>query len=638
MPFRDLPAKLRLYIVLHAPVLALALFEVLREPRVQNLQVLGLVLCATLFFSVFKVELAVFHGRITPTFAVECLALLMLGGPAAVLCAAMGAAFGTFVRPVSDIRQLKLVKPPPYVVFFNVANTTIACAVGALAHRAVVTSMAASGLTEVVSLASFTTAYFGINSLGVARAIAWQKKLRFYDVWQDKFLWTGLGFFASASIAAGIQAAVPYIGFRSLLLLPLFLLIYHWQRLHLDRLRMSTERFQREMAHVQELNQLNQALITSLATAIDAKDDCTSSHIARVQLYAVALAKDLGLEGPELAAVETGAVVHDIGKIGIPDRILSKPGKLTPDEYRLIQQHVPMGVRILAPVPFPFPVVDVVRSHHERWDGLGYPEGLKGETIPIGGRIVATVDVFDALTSQRPYRRAMTHEEALQHLVNGAGKQFDPHIVERFGALLPSLLAEIAELERLAPASLEPLVVPPAQADGPDTAEVAKVAVRLSMAQDVNELATALTDACIELLPVDTAVFYRRAANDELVAVDVAGRHRERLLGLRIASGEGMSGWVARERRTRHNVPAAGDVARRFGPDEPVELTSATGVAIAAGDRVVGVLSIYTAAYELLTESHRDVLVLLSESCSVALSRLDAQHGGSVATPLYLAG
>src|SRR5205807_8048205 len=163
----------------------------------------------------------------------------------------------------------------------------------------------------------------------------------------------------------------------------------------------------------------------------------------RVRHYATAHAKAAGVSGPELEAVATGALVHDIGKLGIPDHILSKPGKLAPEEFRRIQSHVAIGTEILSPIPFPFPVVDVVRTHHERWDGLGYPHGLKGEEIPIGGRIISIVDVFDALTSDRPYRRALSGEPAPRVPQEGAGKPVDPKLVQWFESGRPGARGEV---------------------------------------------------------------------------------------------------------------------------------------------------------------------------------------------------
>ena len=579
MSFRELAQPLRIYILCHLPFLLLVGIGVLYQPSVPvNWGLVGCLIAATVLFCILKIELPIFHGRITPTFAVDCVALLLIGPQAAVLCGAAGAFAGSFIRPTERIRDIKLLRPPPYVVFFNVANTTLACAISAFLYQQV-TRASSSSWREIAGLALFTGAYFAINSLGVSRAIAWQKGFPWLKVWQESFLWTGLGFFASASIAIVIKAVIPQLGVRALLLLPVACLLYYWHRLYLDRMRLSTEKFQQEITHAQEVNRLNQSLITSLAMAIEAKDDCTSSHIARVQHYAVALARDLGVEGPEFEAIETGAIVHDIGKLGIPDSILGKPGKLTPEEYRIIQQHVPLGVRILAPVPFPFPVVDVVRTHHERWDGLGYPAGLAGEAIPLGGRIIATVDVFDALTSDRPYRRALSDEEALLILKDGAGKQFDPHVIDRFSVLLPALRAEIEELERTVPPPDPSKLLAVVQPHAPlDQVAIQAAASQVTGAAGVAELAEILVRVCMELLPADAAVFYRSSPLDGLTAVEVGGQHRERLLGLTVAPGEGVAGWIARDGRSRLNVSAAGDVARRFGPEEAVELSAAVAL------------------------------------------------------------
>src|SRR5262249_6581315 len=158
-----------------------------------------------------------------------------------------------------------------------------------------------------------------------------QQQLPWYTVWQQNFLWTSPGFFASASAAVGIHAGYQHFGVWSLVFVPPLYVIYYSYRLYIERINLFATKVKQDMAHIQELNHLNQAIIASLATAIDAKDSYTCSHINRVQLYASALAEAAGVSGPELEAVKTGALVHDIGKLGIPDHILSKPGKLAPE-------------------------------------------------------------------------------------------------------------------------------------------------------------------------------------------------------------------------------------------------------------------------------------------------------------------
>ena len=164
--------------------------------------------------------------------------------------------------------------------------------------------------------------------------------------------------------------------------------------------------------------------------AIDAKDQVTHGHISRVQVYAVGLAKALGVDDePTLKGIEAGALLHDTGKIAVPEHILNKPGKLTAQEYERMKTHVTIGADILSGIEFPYPVIPYVRHHHENWDGTGYPDGLDGEAIPLGARILSVVDCFDALTSDRPYRRALSTDAALDILRERSGTMYDPAVV-----------------------------------------------------------------------------------------------------------------------------------------------------------------------------------------------------------------
>ncbi len=196
-----------------------------------------------------------------------------------------------------------------------------------------------------------------------------------------------------------------------------------------------------------EIEEMYASTVEAFALAIDAKDRYTQEHIQRVKKVAVAIAQQIGLEGDQLRAIEVGAALHDIGKIAIPEHILNKPGRLNAEEFEVIKRHAEMGARILQPVHFPYPVMGVVRSHHEKWDGTGYPDALAGEDIPLGGRILAVADVYDALTSDRPYRESWEHQRAADYLTQQSGIHFDPVVVEAFHAAMakdPSLMALIS--------------------------------------------------------------------------------------------------------------------------------------------------------------------------------------------------
>src|SRR4029079_5697520 len=196
----------------------------------------------------------------------------------------------------------------------------------------------------------------------------------------------------------------------------------------------------------EDLSRLHFATAEALATAIDAKDQTTHCHVRRVQVYAAGLGKVLGLGTPEIAALKAGALLHDIGKLAVPAHIINKPGRLTPAEFEKMKIHTTVGAQILSRVDFPYPVTPIVRHHHEQWDGHGYPDGLKGEQIPITARIISVVDCFDSVREDRPFRRGMTRDEALAFLLRGSGSHFDPNVVELFIKNLPRFESQIAAL------------------------------------------------------------------------------------------------------------------------------------------------------------------------------------------------
>lgn len=172
------------------------------------------------------------------------------------------------------------------------------------------------------------------------------------------------------------------------------------------------------------------ATMEALARTLEAKDRYTRGHSGRVAEYTVRLATALGIEVPQVESLRLASVLHDLGKIGIRDEVLNKPGRLTPEEYDLIKQHPLIAVQILQPLAVVQDIIPWIKHHHERYDGGGYPDGLAGENIPLGARIIALADSFDAMTSHRPYRRALPLEVALEEVRQGAGRQFDPQLAK----------------------------------------------------------------------------------------------------------------------------------------------------------------------------------------------------------------
>src|SRR5207302_10824336 len=176
---------------------------------------------------------------------------------------------------------------------------------------------------------------------------------------------------------------------------------------------------------------------------IDAKDQITHGHIRRVQAYAVGLAKALGVTDPaQISAIEAASLLHDMGKLAVPEYILNKPGPLTPAEFEKMKLHASVGAGILSAIAFPYPVVPIVRHHHENWNGTGYPDGLRGSEIPVGARILSVVDCFDALTSDRPHRPRLSNDEAIEILMERRGSMYDPLIIDTFTKVHPRIAVE----------------------------------------------------------------------------------------------------------------------------------------------------------------------------------------------------
>jgi diguanylate cyclase (GGDEF)-like protein len=289
---------------------------------------------------------------------------------------------------------------------------------------------------------------------------------------------------------------------------------------------------------------------------------------------------------------------------------------------------VAIGVDILSPIPFAVPVLEVVRSHHERWDGLGYPQGLKGEQTPIGARIISIVDVFDAVTSDRPYRKAMTHEEALEVLKQGSGKQFDPLLVELFIEVLPQARLEIQQMEaaqrRRARASGEDADASHALTHikhaAAEMAAVADVAHALSLQDTLDGITDVVADKTLSLLPADTVViFLKDPENRELVASSVRGRYDEKLSTMTISLGEGVTGWVVANQQAKVNASAALDVARRFSPEENIELSAVTAVPLVHGPETLGAIAVYTMGYSVIQEPHVYLLNTIAEHLAGAI-------------------
>jgi putative nucleotidyltransferase with HDIG domain len=350
------------------------------------------------------------------------------------------------------------------------------------------------------------------------------------------------------------------------------------------------------------VNSLYLSTIETLAMAVDAKDQVTHGHIRRVQLYATELAKALGIQDQGLLkAIEASALLHDMGKLAIPEHILNKPGKLSSAEFEKMKMHAAIGADILSAIEFPYPVVPIVRHHHENWDGTGYPDGLMGTDIPIGARILAVVDCYDALTSDRPYRPKLSDADAVAILLERRGTMYDPLVVDTFIRVHAQLSADDVRDASVPHPAFADLnrgsfrrVTEPAEQRSPSTGGDSRVSAAERFApRRLAALERVSTDIGENVGAVGIVFAIYDPAADQLLVQLVAGQGVESLLGQRILLGQRSLGWVAANRRSILNSDPALDLASGVLSRTP-NLTSSLVVPVCDGDELVGVLALYS--------------------------------------------
>lgn len=387
--------------------------------------------------------------------------------------------------------------------------------------------------TLLIPLAVLSSTYFLLNSGLVAIAIALQRGESPLQIWRTNFLGLAINYFAGASLAALFVSVTRTIDLFALsVIVPLLLVSYLTFKTSLGRIEDATR-------HVDEIKRLYLSSIETLATAIDAKDQVTHGHIRRVQQVALALAKGVGVKDEsQLQALEAAALLHDTGKLVIPEHILNKPGKLTRGEFDKMKEHASVGADILSSIDFPFPVVPIVRHHHENWDGTGYPDGLKGTTIPIGARILAVVDCFDALTSDRPYRPRMTPEQALTILIQRRGVMYDPLVVDTFAASWQQFAETGEEVSQNIP-------VPAAgwrKTEAPLVVSESAAPSRLASSEPLHVLLAAALQKMGARVGI---VFAADRERDTLASIAVCASDGPNRDAVSMPLGNGISGWVA---------------------------------------------------------------------------------------------
>ena len=489
-------------------------------------------------------------------------------------------------------------------ILFNTANPALGLWVGAHAFMFLVErGPLGAPLTTVeavaLPLAAMAGLHFLVNSGFTAIAAALERGVSPFDVWRRHFAVFSLSHAASASAGLFLLVLAQRFGVVALAaVMPMVAIVYLGLRSRFGQLA-DAER------HVKQVDRLYMSTIQALSTAIEAKDGVTSSHIRRVQTYSLALARAVGVTDPDtLKAIEAASLLHDTGKLAVPEHILNKPGRLTPAEFEAMKLHVDVGADILSSIDFPYPVVPIVRAHHESWDGTGYPRGVKGHAIPIGARILSVVDCFDALTSDRPYRPAMTTAQALAIVVERRGTMYDPKVVDAFLELLPTLRAEGGaepELQRAVTRIRDAAVTEPtpmlAGGDGRQMAAVSVVDSLVRVASGAPRAADLVRLIAPELRAqtpgAEFIVYLASLTGQRVVAKATSGTQVHGAQDMSIVVGERVSGWVAANRQQVVNSDARLDL----GPlAQSAALTYCLATPLVDGDRVVGVLSGYAPA------------------------------------------
>jgi len=588
-------------------------------------------LLAALLASPLKVTLPGIEGTLSVNFLFTLLGILELGLPETLLIVLASTVGQAYLRRKHQVKLVQFV--------FNWSQLTVSGTVAYGAYALVVSRILHAPGPLALVVAAITQ--FACNTSAMSTIIGLTEDKPIPKVWNDSYLWSFPYYMVGAAVAGLVHFLNGHIGWQSsLLILPPIYLMYRSYRLYFGKL-------ETEKRHAEQVSNLHLRTIEALALAIEAKDETTGEHLQRVRVYAMELAKELGLTEDETEALKAASVLHDIGKLAVPEHIISKPGKLTPEEFEKMKIHPIVGAEILEQVHFPYPVVPIVRAHHEKWDGSGYPNGLAGEQIPIGARILSAVDCLDALASDRQYRKALPLNDAMAKVVAEAGKAFDPRVVE-------ILRRRYIELEKLA--TQQPLQAPPklstdikverGLAPAAGFAESAKpvsavsrhsvdsgtrIAIAQRQGQEIVELAhqpgtafraedifSLLAVRLKHLVPHDSMAVYQ-PENGVLTAEFVSGDNFRLFSSLKIPDGEGLSGWVAQNHKPILNGNPSVEPGYLNDPTKYSTLRSALAVPIEGTTGVAAVLALYRAGQDAFTADDLRVVEAISSDLGKAI-------------------
>jgi diguanylate cyclase (GGDEF)-like protein/putative nucleotidyltransferase with HDIG domain len=545
------------------------------------------------------------------------------------------------------IQCLQVLQGPSrtFLTFFNVAN--IATATWVSHYMYFYPDLKLDVADVPIRLVVAATVFYLFNTFPVAAVISLTEQKSLRRIWRERYIWS-LNFYVVGTAAAGLFSFVNrYLEWGySMLALFFFYLVYKVYSMHLSRI-------DKEMQHAEQMATLHLRTIEALALAIESKDETTHEHLQRVQVYALEIGKDLGMKDEELEALRAAAILHDIGKLAVPEHIISKPGRLTPEEFEKMKIHPVVGAEILERVKFPYDVSPLVLAHHEKWDGSGYPYGTRGESIPLGARILSVVDCLDALASDRQYRRALPLDEAMAVVERESGKSFDPRVVE----VLKKRYVELEDMARAAIRNVEPPIklsknlkieaglapaagfeqtkraITPVLAGDPglfinsiasareEVQQLFEISQDVGKALELDEMLSVLSLRVKRMVPYDSlAVYIRRG--ERLSPGYVCGENFRLFNSLEIPMGQGLSGWVAENNKPIVNGNPSVEPGYLNDPAKFSTLRSALAVPLEGREGVVGVLALYRSEKDAFSRDNLRVMLAIASKVGMTIDHL----------------
>jgi len=601
-----------------------------------------------LLTSGMKVSVPGVQGSISINFVLIMLSLVELTPPQTLLLAVASAVVQTCWPAKGHVKPVHL--------FFNTGSISLAVLCGAAVYHAPWLMNVPE--SEYVRLMAAGVTYFLVNNLLIAIVIALTEGQDIRMVIRHFCDWLFLYYIVGVSAAEIVHRASMRLGWAfTLAFLPPLYLIYRSLRLYFGKM-------EQEKAHAESMAALHLRTIEALATAIEAKDECTGDHLRRVQVYSLELAKHLGLSPDEVHALQAASILHDIGKLAVPDYIISKPGKLTPAEFERMKVHTVVGAEILEQVAFPYPVAPIVRSHHEKWDGSGYPDGLKSHDIPIGARILSAVDCLDALASDRQYRRALPLDEAMSYVAGLSGRSFDPQVVDilqanyrEFESLAQStplrshkLSKDLTVVRGEAPDAGYEKSAPSASASGSGATPVDAIAsarqeirlivdlaIDLSKSLRMDDILSILAERLRQFVPYDCLAIYVRDRS-QLKACYCSGLNSQLFAALEIPVGQGLSGWVVENGKAIINGNPTVEPGYVEPSGQPAALNSALSIPLGDGvDQLSGALTLYREEKDAYSADHLRILLAVKSDIARAVDgaiRFQRAQNGTGVDPL----